>query len=161
MVAKGRDARPDDVTGARDSPPADFVVTFDDYHPTWGGERITLRGDRTIEMRRWRPGDSEDAAREITGEVPAEALRQTIALLVELEAWEQRTEAEGNRLDDARARLRISVGDDRGAIWEWRNDLEATGRLVRIKQQLEALTFDLRHPLVDGADGPMDGDGPI
>jgi len=138
--------------------PEDLVVTYDDYHTTWGGERLVLSADRSLEMSRWRPGDPEDAPRVVSGSISAEAFEQTLQLLVDLEAWEQRIEEDEGRLDDARARLTIAVGGDRTTIWEWRNDLEATRRIVRIKQQLEALAFDARHPMMDDPDDPMGGD---
>lgn len=141
-----------------DRVPSNLVVTYDDHDAERGGIRLVLRADRTLSASRWSPGQSEDAPTEWSGRVPPETLAALVDLLVQIEAWEQRTPDEEGRLDDAKARLTVRVGRERASIWEWVTDMEATGRLVRIKQHLEALAFGLRHPLVDGAEGAIAGD---
>jgi hypothetical protein len=139
--------------------PDNFSVTYDDQHPRWGGERLTLRADGHLTLVRYRPGSGEGG--ELSGEVPAETVEQTIRLLASIEAWEQRVEHEEARIDDAKARLIIEVGGARSTIWEWANDLETNGRIIRVKQQLEALAAELRHPMIDEAGGPpTDDPGP-
>lgn len=127
--------------------PADLTVVYDDYHPTWGGERIVVRGDRSIQVRRWRPGQSEDAPTSWRGRIPEPAMSQLVTLLVEIEAWEQRGDGGPPRIDDARARLETAIGRERESIWEWANDLQANRRIVRVKQHLDALAFEARHPM--------------
>ena len=134
--------------------PEDLVVTYDDHHPRWGGERITLAADGTLTIARFRPGEGGGVPQELSGTVPAQAVQQTIDLLASIEAWDQRVENERSRLDDAKARLVIEVGGARSSIWEWANDLQSNGRIVRVKQQLEALAFELREPNLDEAGEP-------
>lgn len=127
--------------------PGDLVVVYDDHHPRWGGVRITVGGDGQLAAERWRPNQPEDAPDTWSGEVPEPALRQLVRLLVDLRAWEQEAEEDDTRIDDARARLEVRVGSERSSIWEWANDLQANGRIVRVKQHLEALAFEARHPM--------------
>jgi hypothetical protein len=138
-------------------PPEGLVVIYDDIDDERGGQRIEVRGDRSLRVVRVRPGGSSDEALRWSGTVPDEALRALVDLLVEIEVWEQRVEDEDGRLEDARATVHVRVGGERAATWEWVTDLESRGRLVRVKQHLEALAFEARHPMVDG--GSMAGGG--
>ncbi len=143
----GVQPRLESAAGA-DEVPGDLRVVYDDHHPSWGGVRIEVRGDRSLEARRWRPNQPEDAPDAWSGTVPEPALRQLVRLLVDVEAWEQRADEDDTRIDDARARLEVRVGGERAAIWEWANDLQANRRIVRVKQHLEALAFEARQPMM-------------
>jgi len=134
---------------AERSVPEGLTVVYDDHDTRWGGERIEIRGDGSMEVRRWRPGQSEEPPQQWSGEVPEEAVRQLVEVLVDIEAWEQHGEETAPRIDDAKARLTIRIGAEEESIWEWANDLEANRRLFRVKQHLDALAFELRHPLAE------------
>jgi hypothetical protein len=121
--------------------PRDLVVVYDEYEERWGGERIEVRGDGTVSVRRWQPWEARDEGTTSSARVPPESLARMIALLVEIEAWDQETEREA-RLDDARARISIELDGERSEIWEWSADLESTQRMVRVKQLLERLASD-------------------
>lgn len=127
--------------------PESLVVIYDDYHPRWGGQRIVVKGDRTLEAEQWRPNQPEDAPDRWSGTVPEEAMVVLVRLLTEIEAWDQQTDDDDTRIDDAKARLEVRVRGEREAIWEWANDLQATGRIVRVQQHLSALAFEARHPM--------------
>ena len=127
--------------------PADLVVVYDDYHPRWGGHRIVVKGDRSLEVERWRPNQAASAPDRWSGTVPPTAMDALLQLLVEIEAWEQQVEEDSTRIDDATAKLEVRVGGERASIWEWANDLEANRRISRVKQHLEALAFDARQPM--------------
>lgn len=129
------------------SVPESLVVVYDDYHPRWGGRRIVVKGDRSLEVERWRPNQPENAPDRFSGTIPESALMDLVRLLVAIEAWDQRVEDDDTRIDDAKARLEVRIGGERRAIWEWANDLQANGRIVRIQQHLSALGFEARHPL--------------
>ena len=55
-----------------------------------------------------------------------------IGLLVELQAWEQRTLPRPPVPDESAAGLRIHVGGEEARIWEWFNDMGTNQRLSRI-----------------------------
>lgn len=148
LAGCGGGVRPRLETAARaDDVPEGWMVVYDDYHPRWGGHRITVSGEGTLEAKRWRPNQPEDAPQQWSGRVPPEALRQLLRLLVEIEAWEQTADEDDTRIDDAKARLEVRIGGERASIWEWANDLQANGRIVQVKQHLEALAFEARHPM--------------
>jgi hypothetical protein len=138
---------PLESAGEARSIPDGLVVVYDDYHPQWGGKRIVVQADRSIEVEQWRPNQPENAPDSWRGTVPEEAMKQLVRLLLEIEAWEQQAEEDATRIDDAKARLEVRVGGEGDSIWEWANDLQANGRIVRIQQHLEALAFEARHPL--------------
>lgn len=127
--------------------PEGLVVVYDDHHPRWGGMRITVKGDRSLSVERWRPNQPVAAPDRWEGTVPPSAMDALVQLLVDIEAWEQKVEADETRIDDARARLEVRVGGERAATWEWANDLEANQRIVQVKRHLEALAFEARHPM--------------
>ena len=62
-----------------------------------------------------------------------------VGLLVELEAWEQRTEDEQPVAGESRARLTISVGRSSCSVWERAVEMRDNDRLLRIKNCLMAL----------------------
>ncbi len=137
--------------------PTDLVVVYDDSDGDCGGERIEVHGDRSIDAQRWRPGGRDEDAIQWSGTIPETSLAALVDLLVDIRVWEQRDRDEEGRLEDGRARLRVRLGGESASMWEWATDLEARGRIVRVKQHLEALAFDARHPMVDG--GGMAGGG--
>lgn len=69
---------------------------------------------------------------EWAGRVPADSVRALIGLLVELQAWEQRTPPRTPVPDESAAGLRIQAGGEEARMWEWFNDMGANQRLARI-----------------------------
>jgi hypothetical protein len=123
--------------GERGQVPSDLEVVYDDHDRQWGGERITLRGDGTLEIERWRPGQPEDEPPLVRqAQLAAEEVLAVVRLLVELDAWEQRVEEENGRVDERKATLTVRTGGASERVWEWASDLELTDRVVRVKQRL-------------------------
>jgi hypothetical protein len=139
-------------------PPDELVVIYNDHGRRHGGDRIEIHGDGELHGDRWRPGDVEQEGRYWEGHVPPHSIQGLIDLIVELEAWEQKVEVEDGRLNDQRARLTIHIGSSSSTIWEYRSDLEGGGRIFRIKTHLDALSFEVRHPMADGATDGFGGD---
>jgi len=121
------------------SVPPGLVVVWDDHDPKWGGRRITVRADGSVEVRRWRPGTPESEPEVWTGHAPGAQLVDLVDVLVDVEAWEQRTSGHTTPLDEAKATLTLQVDGARERSWEWANDLEANQRLVLVENELEAL----------------------
>lgn len=122
---------------AADRVPADLTVTYDDMHGLWGGTTITVRGDGSVE-RRARPLGAP-AAEVTRKQVDGRELVGVVRLLVELEAWEQRTAEEPPIAGEGRAHLTISVGGRGSSVWERVREMRANDRLLRIKSRLLAL----------------------
>ena len=122
---------------AANSVPADLTVTYDDMHGLWGGTTITVRGDGSVERRTRALGAPE--AEVTRKQVGAPELVDFVRLLVELEAWVQRTEDVPPVADESRARLTISVGGSRSSLWERVREMPANERLLPIKSRLMTL----------------------
>lgn len=117
--------------------PHDFTVVYDDMHGLWGGVTITVRGDGSV-VRGERPMGA--AAPQVTQRRVGEtALRALLRLLVELQAWEQRTPERMPVADESRATLTIWAGGGSSQIWERVNDMPANNHLIRIKAFMEQL----------------------
>ncbi len=140
------------------SPPAGLRVIYDDYREDQGGDRIELRGDGHLRGDRWRPGEGQREGRYWEGQVPERTVKALVDLLVDIHGWEQKAEEEPSRLEDRRATLTIEIGGERSTIWEYVSDLESRNRIHRVKSHLEALSFEVRHPMADGASGAFGGD---
>jgi len=142
-----RDAR------AAAEPPATLEVRWEERGGTaLGAREIVVRGDGRVELSVWRPGfasgdptssgrPSGRADRTAVHRASAAQVRELIELLLELEAWDQQVDDDlpDPSLDRGRAWLKLRVGDARSEVWEHHADLEATGRLVRVRDTLEAL----------------------
>ncbi|MBL1127406.1 MAG: hypothetical protein HND44_02685 [Chloroflexi bacterium] len=88
-------------------PSTDFSVQYDDIHGLWGGVWLRISGDGQYEYRRQERGDPE--ATVTRGTIPAGNIRALARLLVELEAWQQRTPERAPLPDESRATLTIQV----------------------------------------------------
>ena len=115
------------AAGGGDVPP-DFQVVYSDMHGMHGGTTIRLAADGTLASQHMQQGVlTERAAR-----VPADSVRALIGLLVELQAWEQRTPPRPPVPDESAAGLRIRAGGEEARIWEWFNDMGTNQRLSRV-----------------------------
>ncbi len=138
--------------------PQGLRVTYEDYARRQGGDRIVIAGDGSLRGDRWRPGEAKSEGRYWEGRVPARSVEALVQLLIEIRAWEQEAEEEPMRLEDRRATLTVEVGGERSEIWEYVSDLEARGRIHRVKSHLDALSFEVRHPMADGNSDGLGGD---
>ena len=117
--------------------PRGFSITYDDMHGLWGGETITVDGAGNVEALE---RDQAAPDRKITKRtISQKRLLDLIKLLIELKAWEQQTPERKPRPDESRARFTIKSGERISQTWEWFNDMEKTGRLIKIKARMEEL----------------------
>lgn len=115
------------VAGGGDVPP-DFQVIYSDMHGMHGGTTIRLSADGTLASQHMQQGVLTKRA----GRVPPDSVRALIGLLVELQAWEQRTPPRPPVPDESAAGLRIRAGGEEARIWEWFNEMGTNQRLSRI-----------------------------
>lgn len=108
--------------------PRDLEVVYDDMHGMHGGTTIRLDADGTLVSRHMERGELTERS----GRVPADSVRALIGLLVELQAWEQRTPPRRPVPDESAAGLRIVAGGEQARIWEWFNDMGRNQRLSRV-----------------------------
>ncbi len=73
------------------------------------------------------------------GNITASEQASLEALLLDLEAWEQRVDEDVVPIEASRAVLTLRAPDGRSQVWEWVNDLQAQERLVRVKMRLQEL----------------------
>jgi hypothetical protein len=116
--------------------PPDFAVTYSDMHGMHGGMRVSLSGDGTYS---WQTYSQQAGLSQAQGRVPEEAVREVIALLLQLRAWEQVTPPRQPVPDESRAGLLIRAGGEEARIWEWFNDMGANNRLIQVSGRLAAL----------------------
>ncbi len=109
--------------------PAELTVTYRAMHPLHGGNVVEIGGDGTT-LRTSRRRGGEATVRQ--GRVGQEELLELVALLVELEAWEQRVPERAAVPDEGRATLEIRIGSAEGGFWEWYNDMGEHDRLLRL-----------------------------
>ena len=79
---------------------------------------------------------------------PAE-VENLVRLLLDIEAWEQRTPWREAASDEIRAYLRVHVGGASSEIWEWYDKLDDNQRIVQLLDQLKKVALlrkDLRVP---------------
>lgn len=118
--------------------PPDLTITYDDMHGLWGGTIILIDGSGNGERRERARGDRKPKI--FSKPIPKEQLMELVRLLIEQEAWEQRTPERESVPDESRATLSISVGGQSVRIWEWFNDMEKNRRLSIIKAKMKQLT---------------------
>lgn len=119
--------------------PPGLEVAYSDLHGLWGGIAVTVNGSGHAERHVSARGSGGPPVTEAN--VAADELLELLALLVELEAWEQRT-PEGDMLlpDESRATLTIRIGGHASSIWERFNEMEANQRLIRIKAKMTEMS---------------------
>lgn len=116
--------------------PADLELVYDDMHALHGGVTIEIAEGKGKITERKRGGQDPEVT---TGEVTAKELMSLVKLLVELEAWEQRTEERTLVPDESLARLEIQVGGHEAGFWEFYNDMGENNRLSRIRDRMKSV----------------------
>jgi hypothetical protein len=102
-------------------------VTYDSMHPFWGGLTLTIKGSGEVEQKAVRQAVGQ------TKRVTREDLLRLANLLLQEEAWAQRTAERTMVPDESRVRLTIRYGDEESAIWERHNHLQVNQRIVHIR----------------------------
>ena len=128
-----------EAVAAGNRPPGDLEVVYDDIHGLHGGETITLHGDGALTAVRRDPPDSPQT--DHAAQATPEQVLEIVELLVDIGAWEQEVPERVMVPDESTARLELRGAGLEGGMWEFYNDLEGLGRLVRVKRALEALAF--------------------
>lgn len=142
-----RDAR------AASEPPATLELRWEERGGnSLGAREIVVNGDGRVALSVWRPGfasgDPTSSGRpsgrpdtSATHRASTAQIHALLELLLELEAWDQQVDDDlpDPSLDRGRAWLKLRVGGASSEVWEHHADLEATGRLVRVREALEAL----------------------
>ena len=117
--------------------PRDLVVTYHAMHPFHGGTIVEIQGSGQALRTTRRRGDLRSSIRQI--ELEPAAVVELVALLVEIEAWEQRVPERAPVPDEGRARLSIEVSGMEGGFWEWYNDMGEHDRLLRVSALMTEL----------------------
>jgi hypothetical protein len=117
--------------------PAGLTVTYDDMHCLWGGTTIIVRGDGSVERLARALGEPEPGV--TRKQLDRRELVDFVRLLVELEAWEQRTADKPPAAGESLAHLTITLDWSASRVWERVNEMAADDRLIRIKTRLDNL----------------------
>ena len=117
---------------------ASFSVTYDDLHGLHGGLLLSIHGDGRSEQKAVRT-----EVRETRRVSPAD-LQRLIALVRELQAWEQRTPERDPIPDESRSRLTIRVDGAETTIWEWYNDMGKNARIGRVRDLMTEIAWVLQ-----------------
>lgn len=112
-----------------------FSVTYDDLHGLHGGLTLTIHGDGRVEQHAVRAQTREPR------DVLKPDLEKLLALLRELQAWEQRTPERQAVPDESIARLTIRCGGDEVTIWEWHNQMAENARIGRVSDLMTRLAL--------------------
>ena len=114
---------------------ASVSVTYDDLHGLHGGLLLTIYGDGRAEQKAVRTDMRE------TRRVSPADLQRLIALVRELQAWEQRTPERAPVPDESRSRLTIRVGEAETTVWEWYNDMRKNARIGRVRDLMTEIAW--------------------
>ncbi|HEX8212356.1 MAG TPA: hypothetical protein VF584_19430 [Longimicrobium sp.] len=112
--------------------PADLVIRYSDMHGMHGGSTISLNGSGALQSEHVDRGSRTRRA----GTLSTDSVRAIVGLLVELEAWEQRTPPRQPVPDESAAGLTVRAAGHEARIWEWYNDMGANDRLSRVFARL-------------------------
>ena len=123
--------------------PTSLRVTYEEIHPTQDGPRLMIKGTGQIQQTGAgaTPGVYPDLS-------PAE-VENLVRLLLDIEAWKQRTPWREAASNEIRAYLRVQVGGASSEIWEWYDKLDDNQRIVQLLDQLKKVALlrkDLRVP---------------
>lgn len=111
-------------------------VTYDDRHGLHGGLYLAIAGDGLVtqEAVRVRAG----SPRRVTNT----ELRALVALLVQLEAWQQREIAPRQLLPDTSfSRLTIAYAEHTSTIWEDYNQLAKLNRIAQVRTLMQQIAW--------------------
>ena len=118
--------------------PRDLEITYSDMHGLWGGQTIVISGQGTGERTEKTRGSSEPRITKTA--IRSEDLLGFIKLMIDLQAWDQRTPERTPVPDESRAALTITVSQQSSTVWEWFNDMSRNKRLTVLRQKMAELT---------------------
>lgn len=114
--------------------PTSLEVVYDDMHPLWGGMTVSVKGDGKVHMETRQRGQPAPTTTESTA--TAAKVMDLVKLLVNVEAWNQKTPDRTPVPDESRATLTVKVDAVQGGFWEWYNDLESNKRLSKVRDAM-------------------------
>lgn len=116
-------------------PPEKLEITYFDARGLKGELKIVVHGTGKVEQhvvrREARP----------TRPLTAESVRKLVKLLIDQEAWTQKTPQAASLPDEARVTLKIVAGDAESTIWERVREMEKNERLTRISALLQKVAW--------------------
>lgn len=115
--------------------PTSFRVTYEEIHPTQDGPRLMIKGTGQIQQT----GEETNAG--MYPDLSPAEVENLVRLLLDIEAWEQRTPWREAASDEIRAYLRIQVGGASSEIWEWYDKLDDNQRIVQLLDQLKKVAL--------------------
>ena len=115
--------------------PTSLRVTYEEIHPTQDGPRLMIKGTGQIQQT----GEGADA--DMYPDLSPAEVENLIRLLLDIEAWEQRTPWREAASDEIRAYLRVQVGGASSEIWEWYDKLDDNRRIVQFLDQLKKVAL--------------------
>jgi len=110
-------------------------VTYEEIHPTQDGPRLMIKGTGQIQQT----GEGANAG--MYPDLNPAEVENLVRLLLDIEAWEQRTPWRETDSDEIRAYLRVQVGGASSEIWEWYDKLDDNRRIVQLLDQLKKVAL--------------------
>ncbi len=114
---------------------ASLRVSYEEIHPTQDGPRLTIKGTGQIQQE----GEGVDSG--MYPDLNLAEVENLVRLLLDIEAWEQRTPWRETASDETRAYLRVQVEGASSEIWEWYDELDDNRRIVQLLDQLKKVAL--------------------
>ena len=118
-----------------------LTVIYDDLHGLHGGLTLQIDGTGKVQQQAVSKKGVSEKAGTPKDSIANKVLMELVKLLIEQEAWEQRTPDRQPVPDESRARLTITYGEDSVTIWEWYNDMKENQRLIKIKEFMKSIAW--------------------
>ena len=115
--------------------PASLRVTYEEIHSTQDGPRLIVKGTGQVQQ------EGEVANAGMYPDLSPAEVENLVRLLLDIEAWEQRTPWRETASDEIRAYLRVQVGGASSEIWEWYDELDDNRRIVQLLDQLKKVAL--------------------
>ncbi len=116
--------------------PADKLeITYSDLHGLYGGLKMSIRGTGEVVQEAIRQKAPEPRT------LSREQVRELVQLLIEEQAWKQKTPAAVALPDESRATLKINAGDAASSIWERSREMKANDRMVRVRGLMQKFAW--------------------
>lgn len=121
-------------------PAASLRITYEELHPNQDGPRIVIKGTGAIQR--------EGAGTNGYTNLGLAEIENLVRVLIDMEAWEQRSPYRETASNESQAYLRVQVGGASSEIWEWYDELDSNQRIVKVVDQLKKLAFLQEAPSV-------------
>ena len=115
--------------------PASLRVTYEEIHPTQDGPRLIVKGTGQVQQE----GEGSNAG--MYPDLSPAEVENLVRLLLDIEAWKQRTPWRETASDEIRAYLRVQVGGASSEILKWYDELDDNRRIVQLLDQLKKVAL--------------------